>query len=106
MATKELKADPAIVNKIANQMSTCQQQIVNTFSNIKLEVDSLKNIWDSDSSRTFQTKFDGLQDDIQRMLGVAKEYSDDLTQISTTYSQIEQEAQQVNQTLTDDVFHV
>lgn len=106
MANKEIKIDPAVVNQKAGQMSNCTGQIEGVFNNIKIEVSSLKSVWDSDASRAFQSKFDALQDDIQRMIGVAREYSEDLVEISRTFTQIEQEAVQLEQALQDDVFHV
>jgi len=107
MASKEIKIQPDIVKQKAEQMANCTSQIKNTFSNINIEVGSLKQVWDSDASRTFQTKFDNLQDDIQRMFGVAEEYSEDLIAIATTFINTEEEANNLVQSqLRDDVFHI
>ena len=106
MATKELKVQPDIVKAKAEQMATCTGQIKNTFGNIELEITSLKTVWESDASKTFQNKFENLKDDIQRMFGVAEEYTDDLLQITTTYNTVEQEANALANQLRDDVFHI
>ena len=106
MASKELKVQPAEVKQKAAQMAVCTGQIKNTFNNIKLEVESLKLTWDSEASRAFQGKFNGLQDDIQRMFGVAEEYSEDLEAIANTYLQTESDAAAEVNKLSDDVFRI
>jgi len=106
MATKELKVQPDIVKEKANQMADCTSQIKLTFSNIKIEVESLKTVWDSDASKTFQKKFNDLQDDVQRMFGVSEEYTEDLMQIASTYTTVEEEANALAGQLRDDVFHI
>lgn len=101
---KELKVDPQIVEAKANQMNATREQVSTTMTDIKNEMDGLKASWISETASKTQTQFETAQADVQAMLNVIAEYSQDLLEVARIYKTTESESTQRAASLPTDIF--
>ena len=55
-------------------------------------VNSLKGIWQGEASNIYNTRFNSLQEDMDRMYRMIKEHASDLNEMANSYSTAEKES--------------
>lgn len=99
-----LKVDTAKLTSTADSFQ-------GTGNDIKALTDSMMDtvrqltgeVWSGDAATAYVTKFNNLQDDITRMIGMVNEHVEDLKAMARGYEQAEQANQDLANALRDDV---
>lgn len=88
--TGTLKVDPAKLTSTATSLQSTGNQIKNLTSQMTTLVTSLNGeVWSGDAAEAYKNKFNGLQDDITRMIGMVNEHVTDLQAMATEFTQAE-----------------
>lgn len=90
-----LKVTPERLEAAANEFSSTANTVSSLTSEMTSLVNGLSSIWTGEAASTYNTKFNALNDDIQRMIAMINEHSSDLIEMANTYKT----AEQANETL-------
>lgn len=85
-----LKVKPEQLEAAATEFSSTASSVGNLTNQMTSLVKDLASSWTGDASTTFAAKFNGLNDDIQRMIAMINEHSADLIDMANTYKAAEQ----------------
>ena len=80
-----LKVTPEELMTKASELSSAGTTIRNITSSMTDIVNSLSSIWQGDDATAFTTKFNGLQDDIEKVNGKIQEHVNDLNEMASAY---------------------
>ena len=85
--TGTVKVDTAKLTSTANSFRETGNQIRNLTNQMTTLVNSLTGaIWSGDAANAYKSKFNGLQDDIVRMLNMINEHVTDLNTMAQGYA--------------------
>ena len=98
-----LKVTPEKLSATAQDFSGQATQVNNTTTEMMELVQGLSAVWQGEASQAYLTKFQGLQDDMEKMFRMIQEHSTDLQEMSDTYRTAESSAEQAIQTLSSEV---
>ncbi len=87
-----IKVSPQLLVNTATEFGTQGTNISNLTTSMMDLVVGLAGSWEGEAANTFITKFRGLEDDIQRMIGMVQEHTNDLEEMAQNY----QNADEVN----------
>lgn len=88
--TGTLNVDPAKLNSTAASFQSTGNQIKNLTAQMTALVTGLSGqVWSGDAATAYKNKFDGLQDDINRMVSMVNEHVTDLQAMAREYEQAE-----------------
>lgn len=96
VSPERLEAAATEISGTASTVST----LTNEMTNI---VNGLASVWTGEASAAYKAKFNGLNDDIQRMIAMVNEHSSDLIEMAGTYKSAEQANASLANSLTDNV---
>lgn len=80
-----LKVTPEELMNKALELSSAGSTIRNITSSMTDIVNGLSSIWQGDDATAYTTKFNGLQDDIEKINGKIQEHVSDLNEMATAY---------------------
>lgn len=80
-----IKVDPQQLISTADEFSTTNGQVKSITDQMNSIIDSLKPVWEGDASNTYNTKFDQLQDDMDKMYRMIQEHVRDLNDMAQEY---------------------
>lgn len=104
MAAAIIKVDTKKLTSTATSFKNTGNDIAKLTANMTSTVKSLSgNIWSGDAASAYVKKFDGLQNDIQKMAKMIEEHVDDLNAIAKAYETSEQKNIQTANALSADV---
>ncbi|MBO5303959.1 MAG: WXG100 family type VII secretion target [Lachnospiraceae bacterium] len=95
--TKKLTSTATAFQSTGNEIAKLTQQMTSTVKALT------GNVWSGDAATAYVKKFDGLQDDIQKMSKMINEHVSDLQAIAKQYETSEEANVAVANTLADDV---
>lgn len=98
-----IKVNPEVLINTAGEFSSEGTQIGGLTTQMMELINGLPNTWIGEAANAYVTKFNGLQDDIERLLRMVQEHSEDLETMAQTYINAEVGAGDVSQTLSDNV---
>lgn len=102
--TGTLKVEPAKLKSTANQFNQTGNQIRSLTQSMTQTVGQMTGrVWSGDAARAYTTKFNKLQDDIQRMIKMINEHVQDLNQMAQNLIEAENKNQQAANSLKGDV---
>lgn len=81
-----LKVSPEQLTSAASEFSTCGTAIRNITTEMTSIVTSLSSAWAGEDASAYIAKFNGLQDDIERIHAMIQEHVTDLTEMAKSYS--------------------
>lgn len=88
--TGTLKVEAAKLTSTATSFQSTGNQIKNLTTQMTTLVTSLSGeVWSGDAATAYKNKFNGLQDDINRMIGMVNEHVTDLQAMAQEYTQAE-----------------
>ena len=88
--TGTLNVDPAKLNSTATSFQSTGNQIKSLTTQMTTLVTSLNGeVWSGDAATAYKNKFNGLQDDINRMISMVNEHVTDLQAMAREYEQAE-----------------
>lgn len=81
-----LKVSPEQLNRTASEFSACGTTVRNITASMTDIVAGLSAVWIGEDATAYAAKFNGLQDDIERMHAMIQEHVTDLTEMSRVYA--------------------
>lgn len=98
--TGKLNVDPAQLRQAANAFDDMGNQIKGLTNSMTDTVRQITgDVWSGDAASTYVNKFNGLQDDIDRMIRKINEHVADLNAMARTYEETENKNQELANTL-------
>ena len=94
----ELKAAASSFQDKGNQVRTLTQNMTSKVAELT------GRVWSGDAASKYIAQFNGLQDDINRMVGMITEHVSDLNEMASAYEKAESENQSAAASLSSDVF--
>lgn len=104
MAATIIKVDTKKLTSTATSFQSTGNEIANLTKNMTNTVEALTgNIWSGDAAKAYVKKFNGLQNDIQKIAKMINEHVEDLTAIAKQYETSEETNIAAANALSDDV---
>lgn len=85
-----LKVTPERLESAANEFSSTASTVSTLTNEMTSLVNGLSSAWTGEAATTYNSKFNALNDDIQRMVAMINEHSADLIEMANTYKTAEQ----------------
>jgi WXG100 family type VII secretion target len=102
--TGTLKVDTAKLTSTASSFNSTANTIKSLTTSMTETVGQLTgNVWSGDAQQKYTSQFNGLQDDINRMISMINEHVTDLQEMAKNYESAEQTNQETASTLLSDV---
>ena len=98
-----LKVSPEQLRTSAQSFANTGNSVSNLTSQMTSLVQSLSSAWSGEASSAYASKFNQLNDDIQRLIKMINEHSTDLQQMAATYEQAETSNVEIANDLSADV---
>lgn len=98
-----LRVTPQELINAASEFSTNGGEIANLTQQMTDLVNGLSSVWSGEAAEAYRTKFAGLSDDIQKLIGFVKEHAQDLQDMAAIYTQAEQANEDIIANLQSDV---
>lgn len=98
-----IKVSPERLEAAATEFSGTASTVSTLTNEMTNIVNGLSSAWTGEASTAYKTKFNGLNDDIQRMIAMINEHSSDLIEMAGTYKTTEQANESLANSLTDNV---
>ena len=100
-----LRVTPDQLISTSGEFDTCAGEVSTLTSQMTEMVNSLSSIWQGEAAEAYKAKFNGLNDDIQKMIGFVKEHANDLKEMAQIYKTTEQSNEEIISNLSSDVIH-
>ena len=94
---------PENLKSVANEFASIGSAIRNLTSSMSDTVTNTSSIWSGEAAQAYISKFNSLQDDIERMHSMINEHVRDLNDMADRYLQAEAQAISDAQALSSDV---
>ncbi len=101
--TGTLRVTPEKLRTTAAEFNSQGQRVNHLTSQMMSQVTGLASVWQGTAAQTYINKFKGLQDDIQRMCRMISEHVTDLNAMASSYTNAENKAAELANTLSSDV---
>lgn len=98
-----LNVTPEQLSQSASEFSSKAGTISNLTSEMTNMVTGLASAWEGEASTAYINKFRGLEDDIQKMIRMVQEHSNDLDEMARNYTNVEQQIIEETSGLSSDV---
>ena len=100
-----LKVEPARLKAASAQFASTSSQIKSATSTMTQIITSLSGaVWSGDAASQYMNKFNGLQDEIQKIDRMIQEHVQDLNEMATQYEAAESAATQTASALQTEIF--
>lgn len=98
-----LRVTPEQLEAAATEFATKGTSIGNLTSQMTQMVEGLSSIWEGDAATAYTGKFRQLEDDIQKLIRMVQEHSNDLNEMARVYRDTETANAEEIQSLPNDV---
>lgn len=98
-----LRVTPEQLVTASNEFSNKAGTVGNLTTEMMNLVTGLSSAWEGEGSTAYITRFKGLEDDIQKMIRMIQEHSNDLNEMATAYKTAEGQVVELAQSLSSDV---
>lgn len=98
-----LLVTPEKLIETSSEFSTCMGQVQTLTSSMMEQVRSMSNFWEGDAATAYLTKFNELEDDIQRVHTMIQEHVTDLNEMASIYQKAESKSQEISGALSGNV---
>lgn len=99
-----IKVTPSTLINTATAFQTTGTQIRNLTGQMTTMVTSLSGqVWSGEAATAYKNKFNGLQDDIEKMIRMIDEHVSDLQEMARGYESAESQNESLASTLSSDV---
>ncbi len=82
-----IKVSPQVLTSTASEFGNQGNQINTLTGEMMNLITGMASTWEGEAATAYITKFRGLEDDIQRMVRMAQEHSQDLQEMARIYSE-------------------
>ncbi len=84
-----LRVTPEQLESAASEFSSKATTVGNLTTQMTELVTGLSSAWEGEAATAYTTKFTQLEDDIQKMIRMVQEHSEDLTEMAQVYREAE-----------------
>lgn len=98
-----LRVTPEQLESTANEFASKGTTVGNLTTQMTQLVEGLSSIWDGEAATTYTAKFRQLDDDIQKIIRMIQEHSNDLNEMARVYREAETTNQDEIEGLSGDV---
>lgn len=98
-----IKVNPEELLRASSEFGSKASTVGNLTTEMMNTVTGLSSIWEGEGATTYIGKFRELEDDIQKMIRMIQEHSEDLQQIGSAYIAEESEVSELAASLSGDV---
>ena len=98
-----LRVTPEQLEAAAGEFSTKATTVGNLTSQMTQLVDGLNSVWEGEAATAYTAKFRQLDDDIQKMIRMIQEHSNDLNEMAGVYTRTDAEIMDAIADLAGDV---
>lgn len=98
-----LKVTPEQLISTASDFQSKGSTVSNLTTEMMDLVTGLNGVWEGDAATAYITKFQGLQDDIQKMINMVNEHVNDLNEMARAYQDTERANADAANSLSSDV---
>lgn len=84
-----LRVTPDKLISTANEFNATGAQVRSLTQNMLDTVNSMQTVWQGEAASAYQTKFNSLQDDMEKMNRMIEEHVRDLNEMAVNYRQAE-----------------
>ncbi len=98
-----LNVTPQQLISTSTEFQSKGTQVSNLTSQMMTLVTGLSSAWEGEAASAYINKFSQLEDDIQKMISMINEHTNDLNEMANVYQQAEQANMQTIETLPVDV---
>lgn len=98
-----LKVNPEELSAAASEFSAQGGTILSLTQEMMETVTGLSASWEGEAGTTYMTKFQGLEDDIEKLVAMVNEHATDLEAIADAYRQGETANQELASVLATDI---
>lgn len=98
-----LKVAPQTLQNSASEFSSNGGEIQTLTQQMTDLVNGLSSVWGGEAAEAYRTKFAGLSDDIQKLVGMVKEHAQDLSDMAQLYIEAETTNEELISNLSSDV---
>ncbi|MBR3200970.1 MAG: WXG100 family type VII secretion target [Mogibacterium sp.] len=100
-----IKVETSRLKAAASEFSNTSAQIKNATNTMTQTVGQLSgSVWSGDAATAYANKFNGLQDEIQKIDKMIQEHVKDLNEMAAEYERAENEATQTASSLNSEIF--
>ncbi|HCT91637.1 MAG TPA: hypothetical protein DF613_09720 [Lachnospiraceae bacterium] len=103
MANVIIKVETTVIINTSSSFNAKGREIKRIMDQMMQLIRDLSSVWTGDAAKAYTKKFQGLSDDITRMLKIIDEYVNDLKQIAENYDKAEQDNITLAEQLLDEV---
>lgn len=98
-----LRVTPDVLINTASEFSSIGTNVANLTSEMTSTITGMASTFQGDAATALINKFNGLNDDIQRMCAMITEHATDLNEMASIYSSTESQNVQLAEALSSDV---
>lgn len=84
-----IRVTPEQLNQTASEFENKASSISSLTSEMTSQVTGMASAWEGEAAASYVSKFQGLEDDIQRMIRMVQEHAADLQEMARNYSSAE-----------------
>ena len=100
-----LKVTPETLRGTATEFQGTGSQVRSLTQNMISLINSMKSIWQGEAANAYSTKFNSLQDDMEKMNRMINEHVKDLNEMAQRYQDAEQKNTEDSNALRGDVIN-
>jgi len=97
-----LKVTPSALQAKSSEFDQNRAIIRNLVEEMNSKIGGIASVWQGDASTAYQTSYNGLKDDIDRMDRMIAEHVRDLNELASIYTKAETAAENLSQALPKD----
>lgn len=94
---------PEQLETTATEFNNVMSQVKSLTNSMTEQVNGLSAKWQGDASQAYVSKFNQLNDDIERMASMINEHVNDLNQMASVYRNAEQANEELGNSLAGDI---
>lgn len=98
-----LRVTPEQLINTASEFSSIGSTVANLTEQMTTTVTGLASIWQGEAATSYVNRFNGLNDDIQKLVAMIREHSTDLNEMAQAYMSSDDKNVQLAETLSSDV---
>lgn len=98
-----LRVTPEQLISTSNEFQSRGNTVSNLTSEMMSLVTGLSSVWEGEAATTYVNKFTQLEDDIQKLIGMITEHTNDLSEMAGAYQRAEQANTEIAESLPVDV---
>ncbi len=103
--TGTMKVEPAKLKSAASEFSSTSAQIKNATNSMVQTISALSgSVWSGEAASAYTNKFNGLNDEMQKIDKMIQEHVTDLNDMASSYERAEANAQQTASSLNSEIF--